>query len=192
MPSASALRRSAQGWRARGSVFGEADEAGVEDRIPKCRENQAVVHIETLRVVAIGPRHDVGGTQQGGIGDAGDRAAAAPVIDQRGAENVLADALNDEPLGLGRLRQACGLRAKPGERGVGKADAELIHAVERGMEYGQAAEFEGRLAGSDQGRRRQGRKLRRDTRMIDREEPGASGRSAGNPDFTMRGGRRIA
>jgi hypothetical protein len=33
------------------------------------------------------------------------------VIHQGGAEDVLADALDDEPLDLGRLRQAGGLRA---------------------------------------------------------------------------------
>jgi hypothetical protein len=51
-----------------------------------------------------------------GIGDTGDRAAGSPIIHQGGAEDVLADALDDEPLDLSRLRQAAGLRAKPGER----------------------------------------------------------------------------
>ena len=74
------------------------------------------MHIEPLRVVAFGPRDDVGGPQQLRIGDAGDRAAAALIIHQRSAEDVLADALDDEPLGLGRLRQTGNLRAKTGER----------------------------------------------------------------------------
>jgi hypothetical protein len=51
-----------------------------------------------------------------GIGDTGDRAAGSPIIHQGGAEDVLADALDDEPLDLSRLRQAAGLRAKPGEQ----------------------------------------------------------------------------
>ena len=74
------------------------------------------MHIEPLRVVAFGPGHDMGGAQQGGILDAGDRAVGSPIIHQGSAENVLADALDDEPLDLSRLRQAAGLRAKPGER----------------------------------------------------------------------------
>jgi hypothetical protein len=60
----------------------------------------------------------VRGAQQGGIGDAGDRAAASPIIDQGDAEDVLADALDDEPLDLSCLRQADALRTKLGERGV--------------------------------------------------------------------------
>ena len=123
------------------------------------------MHVEPLRVVAFGPGHDVGGPQQGGIGDAGDRAAASPIIHQGGAEDVLADALDDESLGLGRLRQAGGPRAKPGERGVGEADAELVDAVERGMQRGQSVEGEGGEAGSGQGRGRQRCKLSRDAGM---------------------------
>ena len=109
------------------------------------------MHIEALRIVAFDSRHDVGGAQQGEVGDAGNRAATAPIIHQRSAEDVLADALDDEPLGLGRLRQTGGLRAKSRERGVGKADAELVDAVERGVARGQTSEFEGHEAGPGQG-----------------------------------------
>ena len=77
--------------------------------------------IEALRVTAFGPGHDVGGAQQGGVGDAGDRAAGSPIIHQGGAEDVLADALDNEPLDLGRLRQAGGLCAKPDERRIREA-----------------------------------------------------------------------
>ena len=126
-----------------GSVIGEADQASVERRIPEGGEEQTVVHVKALRVVAHGSGHDVGGPQQGGIGDAGDGAAASPIIHQRCAEDVLADALDDEPLGLGRLREACGPRAKSGERGVGEADAELVDAVERSMKRGQGLKVKG-------------------------------------------------
>jgi hypothetical protein len=47
----------------------------------------------------------------------------ASIIHRGGAEDVLADALDVEPLDFSRLRQAGDLRAKPGERGVGEADA---------------------------------------------------------------------
>jgi hypothetical protein len=105
--------------------IGEADQARVEGRIPERGEEQAVMHIEPLRVVAF------------------DRAAGSPIIHQGGAEDVLADALDDEPLDFSRLRQAGRLRAKPRERGVGEANAELVDAVERGMERGQGVEAEG-------------------------------------------------
>ena len=116
------------------AVIGEADEARVKRRIPQCRKEQAIVHIEPLRVVALGPRQDVGGAQQGGVGNADDRAAAAPVIHQRSAEDVLADALDDEALDLGDLRQAGDASAKSAERCLGQADAQPVNPVERGVE----------------------------------------------------------
>ena len=119
-----------------GTVVSEAEETRIERGIPERGEEQAVVHIEPLRVVAFGPRDDVGGPQQLRIGDAGDRAAGSPIVHQRGADDLLAHVLDDEPLGLGRLRQTGGLRTKPGERGVGKADGELVDSVEGRMERG--------------------------------------------------------
>ena len=52
---------------------------------------------------AIAPRNDVRGAKKSRIGDAGERAAALPIVDQSSAKNVLADPLGDEPFGLGRL-----------------------------------------------------------------------------------------
>ena len=54
------------------------------------------------------------------------------------------------------------------------------------------AKHEGREAGPGHGRRRQGRDLRGDARMIDREQPGAARRHAGDPDRAARGGRAVA
>jgi hypothetical protein len=45
----------------------------------------------------------VGGAEQGTVGDAGEGAAAPPVVDQAAPEDVLADA--PEPSGLGGPRQ---------------------------------------------------------------------------------------
>jgi hypothetical protein len=53
------------------------------------------VDIEALRIAAFRPGHDLRGSQQRGISDAGDRAAGPPIIHQGGAEDVLADALDD-------------------------------------------------------------------------------------------------
>ena len=83
------------------------------------------MHIEALCIVTFGPRHDVGSSKQRGIGDPGNWAEASPIIHQRAAEDVLADALDDEALGLGRLRQVGGLRAKAGERASGRLTPSL-------------------------------------------------------------------
>ncbi len=56
------------------------------------------------------PRHDVRCTQRCGIGYAGQRASALLILDQARAENILADAMDDKPFGLGGCRQALDLR----------------------------------------------------------------------------------
>ena len=53
------------------------------------------------------------------------RAAGSPIIHQGGAEDVLADALDDEPLDLGRLRQKA---ARKGDRAVFAPDTRLCTA----------------------------------------------------------------
>jgi hypothetical protein len=92
------------------------------------------VHIEALCIVTFGPRHDVGSSKQRGIGDPGNWAEASPIIHQRAAEDVLADALDDEALDLGDLRQAGDASAKSAERCLGQADAQPVNPVERGVE----------------------------------------------------------
>jgi hypothetical protein len=42
-----------------GSVIGEADQASVEGGIPQRGEKQAVVYVEALRVIALGPGDDI-------------------------------------------------------------------------------------------------------------------------------------
>src|SRR5690242_5580831 len=71
------------------SVVGKADEPSIEGGVPKCGEQEAVVHVEALCIRAIRPGHDVRRSKQGRIGDAGDGASAAPIINQRVAEHVL-------------------------------------------------------------------------------------------------------
>ena len=92
----------------------------------------------------------MGRAQQHRISDAGQWAAAFPISYQGGAEVVLADALDDEAFRLGRLRQTDGQCAKPGDRGVGEAGAELVGAVERGMQRSQGIEAKGGEARSGQ------------------------------------------
>src|SRR5437762_14249317 len=83
------------GTSARGAVISEADEALVEGGVPQGGEQKAVVDVEPLRVVAFRPGHNVRSAEQPGLGDAGERAAPAPIIHQSVAKHVLADALND-------------------------------------------------------------------------------------------------
>jgi hypothetical protein len=64
----------------RSAIIGEANQALVERGIPEGREEQTVVDVETLLVAAVRPGDDVGGSKQRRIGDAGQGAAAAPII----------------------------------------------------------------------------------------------------------------
>jgi len=60
------------------------------------------------------------------------------------------------------------------------------------MECGQGVEVEGGEAGPGRGQDCRVARLGRDTRMIDREQPGAAGCHAGDPDLAPRGGRAVA
>ena len=83
--------------------------------------------IEALRiVVALRPGHDVRGAQQGRIGDARHRAALAPISEQRPPEDILADALDDDPFGLRSARQPRRLLKEGLQRRVWQADAKLV------------------------------------------------------------------
>ncbi len=95
------------GMKQRLALVGEADLAGVEGCVPERRQEYAVVDVEALGVVgAFGPGHDVRCAKEGGIARAGQRALAVPVFEQRFAEDILPDALHDEPFSLGRARQS--------------------------------------------------------------------------------------
>ena len=52
------------------------------------------------------------GRRAGAVGDAGERTTAAPIVHEGVAKNILADALDDEPLGLGCSRQGSSLGAE--------------------------------------------------------------------------------
>ena len=91
----------------------------------KRREQQPVVDVEPLLVVAVGPGHDVRGAQQRGFGDAGERAAAAPIIHQGIPEHVLPNALDHQALGLGGAREARGLGVEAMSGASGRLTASL-------------------------------------------------------------------
>jgi hypothetical protein len=62
-------------------------------------------------------------------------------------------------------------RFTPGSRGVGEADAELVDAVERGVNAVRMSKSQVARSGPGRGEDCRGRKFRCDTRMIDRQEP---------------------
>jgi hypothetical protein len=74
-----------------------------------------------------------GGAQEGGLRDARQGAAAVPIIHQSGTEHVLADALDDQALGLGRLRQIFGLGAEAQQRHVRQTDRKPVDPIEPDM-----------------------------------------------------------
>ena len=79
----------------------EGDQAGVEEGIELGGEEEAVEYVEAFGVGgAIGPWLGVAGAEEYGQVKTGDGAGTAPVVHERLAEEVLADALFGEPQGL--------------------------------------------------------------------------------------------
>lgn len=98
-------------------VICKAYKCFVKSCVPQGREQDAVVYIEPLGIVtAVGPWDDVGGPKQSGIGDAGEGTAVAPIVQQRAAEYILADALHDETFGLRATWEAVYLLLEVGQR----------------------------------------------------------------------------
>ena len=140
--------------------------------------------VEALLIVAVRPWHDVRGAQERGLSDASNRTAAAPIVHEGIAEQILSDALDDQPLCLRRPRQFGGLGAKAQERRIRQTHSELVSAIERGMELGQRLVDKGGRATTRKGRCRRSAQLRSDAGVIDREQPGAALRSACDPHRT--------
>ena len=99
------------------------------------------MHVQPFGItLALRPGDDVRGAQQLGVGDAGQRAAAPPVIHQAGSKNVLADPLHDQPLGLSRLGKISDTLPEFPQRRLGKADTQRIDAREYHIELAQGVE----------------------------------------------------
>src|SRR5271165_5708303 len=90
--------------------------------------------------------------KKGGIADAGQRALAVPVFEQRFAEDVLPYALHNEAFSLRRARQSGRALAKNLKRSIGKADAELVGARERAVQARHGRELPAGDAGPVGGR----------------------------------------
>ena len=117
------------------------------------------------------------------------RAAALPIVHQAIPKDVLADPLDDQAFGLGRLGQVRGLRFEFLQRRVGQADAQRIDAAERRVEIAEAVESvsgEGRTGHVGLGQAQ----FRHDAGVIQREKPRALLAGGGEVDFAPRRGRR--
>ena len=156
--------------------------------VPQSRQEKAVVDVEPFGIaLAFRPGDDVGGAQQGRVGDAGQGAAALPVIHQAGAKNVLADPLHHQTLGLGCPGQ---MRRKLefAQRRIGQADAQRIDASERRIEFAQRVEGEAGLARAGHGGGGQA-KFGDDACVVQGEKPWPVDAGGGQMDGAARGGR---
>lgn len=84
----------------------DRDETQVECGVEMGRQQNPVVYIESFGICfAMGPRLNMARSEQLAHGESRYGAAAAPIIEQCCPKQVLADALDNEPFDLGRLRQ---------------------------------------------------------------------------------------
>lgn len=80
-------------------------------------KQQAVVDVKALRVGgAVLPGFDMACAEQARFSDVNDGASPTPVVHESVSENVLPDALHDEPFDLGCLGQIVGPGFKFPER----------------------------------------------------------------------------
>lgn len=166
----------------------EGDQAAIKGGIPEGGEQQAVMHVQPGGVrPAMFPGNDVGSPQQVWIADAGEGAAALPVLHEAGAENVLTDALNHQPLGLSCAGQATNLSRKLLQRRIGEAGGEGIdpwqHSIE-GAKVGEAVAGQTR-AGHGGGGEANGLN---DSAMIQGQEPRPVVSSGGQGQGPRNGG----
>ncbi len=122
-------------------MFVEGHQRGVEGGVQMRRQQEAIVDVEAFLVgVAGGPWLYVARAEERAVGDAGDGAAAAPVVFEGSAEDVLTDALLGEALRFGARGHGLRLFAVRGQRRVGERADECRGAADRlvGMGAGGA------------------------------------------------------
>src|SRR5690606_19462249 len=113
------------------------DEAPIEGGIEVRCEQDAVVNVEPLGVgFAVGPGFDMARAQQRRDGETGDGAPPLPEVEKPVAEQVLPDALDDEALGLGRLRQPSDLLLERVKQLVRQRFRELERTPEKTVQRG--------------------------------------------------------
>lgn len=120
------------------AVLADTDEARVEGRIEMGGEQEPIVHVEPLGVaVAVRPWLRMARPQQLGNGETSDGASTLPEIDEAGAEDVLSDALDHNPLGLGGGRKPPCTLPEGVERSGGERARELEGTLQQPMESRQ-------------------------------------------------------
>ena len=133
-------------------MIGHRDEAAVERRIQMRSQQESIEHVEPLGVAGAGsPRLDVARAQEPGHIETGHRAAAFPIVEQPGAEDVLPHALDHEALGLGRPRQCGGPPFEGVEQLVGERLRELEGPAHEPVELRNARD----PSGSDRSHRKE-------------------------------------
>ena len=144
--------------------------------------------VEAFRVgFAFGPGDDVGGAEQGWVGDSGQRATGLPVVEQAVAEDVLADALDGEALDFGGPGESGGLMLEDVQRRIRQAGGELVEARQHGVESGERGEHVARQAGAGDIRGGWHLPFADNAGVIDGEQPGAARAGRSQPQGATRG-----
>jgi hypothetical protein len=118
-------------------------------------------------------------------------AAATPIGKQGFAKHILADALDQKPLGFRGTGEAGDCFAKAAEWRIGQADAQPVNTVEGAVEVTEGREDESGGTRAGVGRDRCLAELGSYSGTIDGQQPGASLGCASEPDFALsRGWRR--
>lgn len=130
----------------------KVDQTLVEGGIREGGEEEAVVGVQAFGVgFAGGPGDDVACAQEGGVGDSGQGATGVPAGHQGGAEQVLADALHDQALGLGGFGEVLGFGGEVSEGGIVQGRREVVGLGDGLVEGGHGEQREGGDAGAGLG-----------------------------------------
>ena len=150
------------------------------------------MHVQALRIgVAARPRLDVGGTQQCGLGDAGERAAIPPIRHQPVAEDVLADALHYHALGFRGSRQIPNLVLEGLKRAIRQACCQRIDARQCRIQIPKPYEDKARPTRTRHLGGRQ-TKFRNNPWVVEREKPRPLRSLCREQDIALRSRRAVA
>lgn len=187
----SRTRLLAEGLRKdRNAVIAEGDQTAIEYGIPKSRQKQAIMDIQTLGVVfTVAPWLDVRGTEKRLVDNPGQRASPPPVFDQTLTKDVLADTLDHKAFRLRRFRQVLCTVKKLLKWCVGKACGKLVNPWHHAIKLCQRGKAEPCEAGSC-GIGRLNPDLCNDPGVIQGEEL-RTGSVPSEPDRPLRGRRTV-
>jgi len=135
------------------SVGGEGDQSAVKGGVEMGGEEETVVDVETFLIGGAScPWFDVARSQERRVADASDRAAVAPVVEQSGAEDILADAPDDEAFGLGSSAHGLGRDLEGAQGFVRQGAGQPSNLGDEVMKGRRVGYREGVEAGRQEGR----------------------------------------